>query len=45
MIDLTDIVSTQDVVEEMALGPNGALVFALDYLVENFEMFLEMVEE
>lgn len=45
LVDLTDIISTEDVVDELALGPNGGLVYALDYLVDNFDIFQEMLEE
>ena len=36
-IDIRDLISLTDVMEEMGLGPNGGLVFALQYLLDNIE--------
>ena len=33
--DIRDLVSVSDVMSELALGPNGALVYCMEYLVEN----------
>lgn len=35
-IDIRELVTADDVAEEMHLGPNGALLFCMEYLMENF---------
>ena len=40
-IDIRDLVTVEDVMEEMEYGPNGALVFCLEYFLENIEWFDE----
>jgi GPN-loop GTPase len=32
-----ELVSVEDVMAEMNLGPNGGLVYAMEYLVENID--------
>ncbi|CAE8607580.1 unnamed protein product, partial [Polarella glacialis] len=34
-VDVRELISVDDVMEEMELGPNGGLVFAMEYLAEN----------
>ncbi|EGV61872.1 hypothetical protein PSN45_000563 [Yamadazyma tenuis] len=36
-IDIRDLISLQDVMEEMDLGPNGGLVYCFEYLLENLD--------
>ena len=36
-IDVRELVSVEDVMAEMNLGPNGGLVYAMEYLVENID--------
>jgi len=36
-IDIRDLITVDDVKEEMELGPNGALVFCLEYLLDNID--------
>jgi hypothetical protein len=36
-IDVRELVSVEDVMVEMNLGPNGGLVYAMEYLVENID--------
>ena len=38
-----DLISISDVMEELDLGPNGGLVFAMEYLVEHIEWLTEQV--
>ena len=33
--DIQDLITLDDVMEEMELGPNGALVYCMEYLMEN----------
>jgi hypothetical protein len=34
-LDVRELVTVPDVMEEMELGPNGALVYSMEYLLEN----------
>lgn len=43
--DVRDCVSLDDVVEEMDLGPNGGLLYAMEYLAENMDWLREEVGE
>ena len=36
-IDLRELISVDDVMEELEYGPNGALVFCLEYLTSNMD--------
>lgn len=36
-IDIRNLISLQDVMEEMDLGPNGGLVYCFEYLLENLD--------
>ena len=40
-VDVRDLISLERVMEEYALGPNGGLVFCMEYLVTNFEWLKE----
>jgi len=44
-IDLSDLVSLQTVMEEMKLGPNGGLIYCLDYLEANIDWLLKKLED
>jgi GTPase SAR1 family protein len=44
-IDIRDLITVDDVKEEMALGPNGALVFCLEYLLENIDWLLDQLSD
>jgi GTPase SAR1 family protein len=35
--DIRELISVDDVMEEMELGPNGGLVFCMEYLLQNLE--------
>lgn len=35
--DIRDLITVEDVMEEMGLGPNGALIFCMEYLLENMD--------
>lgn len=36
-VDIRDLISLDDVVEEMDLGPNGALIYCFEYLMKNLD--------
>jgi GTPase SAR1 family protein len=44
-IDIRDLISLEDVQEELKLGPNGGLVYCMEYLVENIEWLTEELNE
>ena len=33
--DIKDLITLEDVMEEMELGPNGALLFCMEYLLQS----------
>lgn len=39
--DIRDLVSVDDVMEELQYGPNGGLIFALEYMLEHVEWLQE----
>eukprot|EP00897_Mesotaenium_endlicherianum_P002675 jgi/Mesen1/2435/ME000157S01569 len=40
-IDIRELVSLDDVMEELKLGPNGGLVYCMEYLEENLDDWLQ----
>lgn len=46
-LDIRDLISVDDILEdkEMALGPNGALVFCMEYLTQNLEWLHDQINE
>ena len=36
-IDVRDLISLEDVMEELNLGPNGGLIYCMEYLLENMD--------
>ena len=43
--DIRDLVSLEDVMSEMKLGPNGGLIYCMEYLVDNIDWLEEILEE
>lgn len=43
-VDIKDLVSLQDVMEDMDLGPNGGLIYCFEYLLENLDFLTEPLE-
>ena len=39
-LDVRDLVTLEDVMEEMELGPNGGLLYCMEYLEENLHEWL-----
>lgn len=35
-LDITELISLEDVMQEYSLGPNGGMIFCLEYLEKNF---------
>ncbi|CUM46699.1 GPN-loop GTPase 3 [Debaryomyces fabryi] len=42
-IDIRDLISLQDVMEEMELGPNGALIYCFEFLLNNLDWLDEEI--
>lgn len=43
-IDVRDLISLEEAMDEFDLGPNGALIYCMEYLEENMDWLLEMLE-
>lgn len=39
-IDITELISVEDVMSSLNLGPNGALMYCIEYLEQNFDWLL-----
>jgi GTPase SAR1 family protein len=44
-IDIRDLISLDDVQEELKYGPNGGLVYCMEYLIENIEWLIDELQE
>lgn len=44
-IDIKDLISLEDVMEEMSLGPNGGLIYCFEFLLENLDFLTDPLEE
>eukprot|EP01038_Epipyxis_sp_PR26KG_P011638 gene11638-15588_t len=42
-IDVRDLISLENVMEEQNLGPNGGLIYCMDYLLQNYEWLEEQI--
>jgi hypothetical protein len=43
-IDIKDLISLSDVMEEMSLGPNGGLIYCFEFLLENLDFLTEPLD-
>jgi hypothetical protein len=43
-VDLSDLISLETVMEETKLGPNGGLVYCLEYLEANLDWLIEKID-
>jgi GTPase SAR1 family protein len=43
-IDVRELVSLEKVMDEFKLGPNGGLVYCMEYLLENVDWLIEKLE-
>ncbi|MES1921495.1 GPN-loop GTPase 3, partial [Bonamia ostreae] len=43
LADIRDLISVDDASELLKLGPNGSLVFCMEYLVENIDWLLDSI--
>lgn len=42
-VDIKDLISLQDVMEELDLGPNGGLMYCFEFLLENLDWLEEQI--
>lgn len=43
--DVRELISVDDVMEELGLGPNGGLIYCMEYLLENFDWLLDQFNQ
>ncbi|CAI7595011.1 unnamed protein product [Penicillium palitans] len=43
-LDIRDLITLEDVMEEMGLGPNGGLIYCFEFLLQNLEFLSEALE-
>jgi hypothetical protein len=43
--DIRDLISLDDVQEELKYGPNGGLVYCMEYLIDNIEWLIDELQE
>lgn len=44
-LDIKDLISLADVMDEMSLGPNGGLIYCFEFLMDNLDFLTEPLEE
>lgn len=44
-IDIMELITVEDVMESFSLGPNGALMYCMEYLEKNFDWLLNQLEK
>ncbi|CAK1366784.1 GPN-loop GTPase 3 [Cercospora beticola] len=44
-LDIKDLITLEDVMEELHLGPNGGLIYCFEFLMENLDFITEPLEE
>lgn len=45
ILDIRDLISLDDVQEELKYGPNGGLVYCMEYLIENIDWLMDELSE
>ncbi|KAI1444732.1 GPN-loop GTPase [Annulohypoxylon stygium] len=43
-LDIKDLISLEDVMEEMNLGPNGGLIYCFEFLMENLDFLTDSLD-
>ncbi|RFU35955.1 hypothetical protein B7463_g291, partial [Scytalidium lignicola] len=43
-LDIKELISLEDVMEEMGLGPNGGLIYCFEFLLENLDFLSEALD-
>ncbi len=44
-IDVRDMIQLEDAMEELGLGPNGGLIYCMEYMVKNFSWMEEKLDD
>ncbi|KAJ6235824.1 gpn-loop gtpase 2 [Anaeramoeba flamelloides] len=44
-IDIRDLINVEDAMEEFELGPNGAIIYCIEFLEQNFDWLEEQLKE
>lgn len=44
-LDLRDLISLEDVMDEMHLGPNGGIIYCFEFLLENMDFLTDALED
>ena len=44
-LDIRELIALEDVMEELGLGPNGALVYCFEFLLQNLDFLSEALEQ
>lgn len=44
-VDIRELITLEDVMEEMHLGPNGGLIYCFEFLLENMDFITDALEE
>ncbi|KAF2134837.1 ATP binding family protein-like protein [Dothidotthia symphoricarpi CBS 119687] len=44
-LDIKDLISLEDVMDEMSLGPNGGLIYCFEFLMENLDFLTDPLED
>lgn len=44
-IDIRDLISLNDVVEELNYGPNGGLIYCMEYLLDHLSWLSDAIED
>jgi len=44
-IDIKELISLEDVMEEMKLGPNGGLIYCFEFLLQNLDFLTEPLDD
>lgn len=44
-VDIKDLITLEDVMEELHLGPNGGLIYCFEFLMENLDFLTDPLEE
>ncbi|KAF2640220.1 hypothetical protein P280DRAFT_526469 [Massarina eburnea CBS 473.64] len=44
-LDIKDLITLSDVMEEMSLGPNGGLIYCFEFLMDNLDWLTDPLEE
>ncbi|KAL9127290.1 MAG: hypothetical protein Q9217_003805 [Psora testacea] len=43
-LDIKELISLEDVMEEMGLGPNGGLIYCFEFLLDNLDFLTESID-